>query len=169
LPRWLPRERVRDDAMTDHGVANLVDDDAGLARILRETRTVAVLGAKAHPSQPAHYVPAYLVRVGYRVLPVNPTLVGTRILGEPVVATLADLAAPVDVVEVFRRPEYLPGHAAEILTLPWRPAVVWFQLGIRNDVAAGRLARAGIRVVQDRCMMPEHRRLLAAGSRQGDG
>jgi hypothetical protein len=141
--------------------ANLVVDDAGLARILSESRTVAVLGAKAQPAEPAHYVPAYLARHGYRVRPVNPLIVGTRVLDEPVVATLADLPEPVDLIDVFRRPEYLPGHAAEILALPWRPAVVWFQLGIRNDVAAERLARAGIRVVQDRCMMPEHRRLVA--------
>jgi uncharacterized protein len=148
-------------AMTEQWSANLVDDDAGLTRIFREARTIAVLGAKAQPSAPAHYVPAYLARVGYRVLPVNPTLVGGQILGETVLPTLADLAEPVDVIEVFRRPEYLPAHAAEILKLPWRPAVVWFQLGIRNDAAAEPLARAGIRVVQDRCMMPEHRRLLA--------
>jgi predicted CoA-binding protein len=153
--------------MTEPWSANLVDDDAGLTRILREARTVAVLGAKAQPSQPAHYVPAYLGRVGYRVRPVNPTLTGTQILGETVVAALADLPEPVDVIDVFRRPEYLPGHATEILALPWRPAVVWFQLGIRNDVAAERLARAGIRVVQNRCMMPEHRRLLGWGPRDG--
>jgi uncharacterized protein len=141
---------------------NLVDDDAGLARILREARTVAVLGAKAQPSAPAFYVPDYLAHQGYRILPVNPTLTGQAIHDTPTVPTLADLPGPVDVVEVFRRPEYLPGHAAEILALPWKPAVVWFQLGIRNDAAAERLARAGIRVVQDRCMMPEHRRLIAA-------
>jgi uncharacterized protein len=146
--------------MTEQWSANLVDDDAGLTRILRETRTVAVLGAKALPSAPAYYVPAYLAGVGYRVRPVNPTLVGTRILGESVVAMLADLPEPVDVVEVFRRSVFLPGHAAEILALRWRPSVVWFQLGIRHDGAAERLARAGIRVVQDRCMMPEHRRLM---------
>jgi predicted CoA-binding protein len=145
---------------TDPWSANLVDDDAGLTRILREARTVAVLGAKAQPSLPAHYVPAYLAREGYRVLPVNPTLTGSQILGETVVPTLADLPAPADVIDVFRRPEYLPGHATEILALPWRPAAVWFQLGIRNDAAAERLARAGIRVVQDRCMLPEHRRLM---------
>jgi predicted CoA-binding protein len=142
--------------------ANLVTDDAGLARILREARTIAVLGAKSGAGEPAYYVPAYLKARGYRVRPVNPTRIGERILGEPVVATLADLDGPVDVVDVFRRPEYLAGHAAEILTLPWRPAVVWFQLGIRDDGAAETLAREGIRVVQDRCMMPEHRRLLGA-------
>lgn len=141
---------------------NLVDDDAGLTRILREAQTVAVLGAKAQPAAPAHYVPAYLAAQGYEILPVNPRLEGTTVHDAPVVATLADLDDPVDVIEVFRRPEYLPAHAAEILALPWKPAVVWFQLGIRNDVAAERLARAGIRVVQDRCMMPEHRRLLGA-------
>jgi predicted CoA-binding protein len=149
--------------MTDRWPANLVDDDAGLERILREARSVAVLGAKAHPSEPAHYVPAYLARAGYRVRPVNPVLTGATIFGEPVTATLADLPEPVDVVEVFRRSEFLPGHATEILALPWRPAAVWFQLGIRNAAAAECLARAGIRVVQDRCMMPEHRRLLGSG------
>ncbi|MBI4012961.1 MAG: CoA-binding protein [Candidatus Rokubacteria bacterium] len=138
----------------------MVDDDAGLTRILREARTIAVLGAKAPPSEPAHFVPAYLLAQGYRILPVNPTLAGQRLFGVPVVSALADLPEPADLVEVFRRPAYLPGHADEILALPWRPAVVWFQLGIRHDGAAERLARAGIRVVQDRCMMPEHRRLL---------
>lgn len=142
--------------------ALLVQDDAGLARIFREARSIAVLGAKGEPGEPAYYVPAYLKERGYRVLPVNPTRVGERMLGEKVAATLADLPEPVDVIEVFRRPEYLPGHATEILRLPWKPAVVWFQLGIRHDGAAADLARAGIRVVQDRCMMPEHRRLLGA-------
>ena len=142
--------------------ANLVDDDAGLARILREAGTIAVLGAKGETTQPAYYVPAYLKARGYRVLPINPTRSGEQILGEPVVATLADLRQPADVIEVFRRPQFLPGHAAEIVRLGWRPSVVWFQLGIRNDAAAETLARVGIRVVQDRCMMPEHRRLLGA-------
>jgi predicted CoA-binding protein len=142
--------------------ANVVGDDAGLTRILREARTIAVLGAKAPPFEPAHYVPAYLREHGYRILPVNPTLAGRSLFGVPVVPALADLDEPVDIVEVFRRPEYLPGHAEEVLAMARRPAVVWFQLGIRHDGAAERLARAGIRVVQDRCMMPEHRRLLRA-------
>jgi predicted CoA-binding protein len=138
---------------------HLVDDDAGLTRILREARTVAVLGAKPMPQAAAHYVPKYLHERGYRIFPVNPTFAGQVIFGEAVVGTVADLVEPVDVIEIFRRPEYLPGHAREILALSWRPRAVWFQLGIRHDGAAAELARAGIDVVQNRCMMPEHRRL----------
>ena len=141
----------------------LVTDDAGLTAILRECRTIAVLGAKVGAGEPAYYVPAYLRAHGYRILPVNPKLAGSALHDATTVARLADLPEPVDVVEVFRRPEYLPGHADEILALPWRPKAVWFQLGIRNDAAAERLARAGIRVVQDHCMMPDHRRLLGSG------
>src|SRR5262245_19889236 len=116
--------------------ANLVGDDAGLRRILEKARTIAVLGAKADPSAPAYFVPAYLHERGYRILPVNPRLAGRSLFGVPAVGTLAELAERVDVVEVFRRPEYLPGHAEEILALPGRPAVVWLQLGIRHDGAA---------------------------------
>ena len=140
---------------------NLVVDDAALAAILREARTIGVLGAKADPRQPAHYVPAFLRARGYRILPVNPKFAGRPLHDATAVARLADLGESVDVIEIFRRPEYLPGHAGEILAMAWRPNAVWFQLGIRNDAAAETLARAGIRVVQDRCMMPEHRRLLA--------
>jgi predicted CoA-binding protein len=140
----------------------LVDDDAGLARIFRESRTIAVLGATNDRSRPAYYVPAYLRSRGYLVQGVNPILEGEELFGEPVAASLADLPQPADVIDVFRRPAFLPGHATEILALPWKPAVVWFQLGIRNDAAARRLAEAGIHVVQDRCMMPDHRRLLGA-------
>jgi hypothetical protein len=150
-------------AMRDDGWrSNLIDDDAGLARLFRESRTVAVLGAKREQSAPAYYVPAYLAARGYRIFPVSPLLVGASLFDVPAVGTLADLPGPVDVIDVFRRPEYLPGHAREVLALPWRPKVVWFQLGIRNDGAAEVLAREGIQVVQDRCMMPDHRRLMGA-------
>src|SRR5688572_11151997 len=111
----------------------LVHDDAGLTRIFRESESVAGPGLKGEPCARAFYVPSYLKSRGYRIVPVNPTRAGERILGEMVAATLSDLPGPVDVVEVFRRPEFLPGHATEILRLPWKPAVVWFQLGIRHD------------------------------------
>jgi predicted CoA-binding protein len=148
---------------------NLVGDDPRIAEILREVRVIAVLGAKAGAHEPAHYVPAYLRERGYRILPVNPTIAEPELFGQPVADTLADLEEPADVVEVFRRPEYLPGHAREILALPWTPRVVWFQLGIRHDGAAEQLARAGIQVVQNRCMMPDHRRLLGGQARAGGG
>ena len=142
---------------------NLVRDDAGLTAILRDTKTIAVLGAKADPGEPAYYVPAYLAARGYRILPVNPGFAGRELHGARVVGTLADLDETPDLVDVFRRPEYLLDHAREILALSPRPSTVWFQLGIANDDAAERLARAGIRVVQNRCMMPDHRRLIREG------
>jgi predicted CoA-binding protein len=140
--------------------ANLVDDDDGLRAILREAKTVAVIGAKTGAHEPAFYVPAYLAARGYGIRPVNPTIAGQSLHAATVAGSVADLDGAADVVEIFRRPEYLPDHAREILALPWRPKTVWFQLGIRHDGAAEMLARAGIRVVQDRCMMPEHRRLV---------
>ena len=139
----------------------LIDDD-GLRAILGDARRVAVIGAKLGEHEPAWYVPAYLASRGYTIRPVNPKFAGQKLHGAPVVARVADLDAPGDVIEVFRRPEFLPGHAEEILALPWRPMTVWFQLGIRHDGAAAALARAGIRVVQDKCMMPEHRRLIGS-------
>jgi predicted CoA-binding protein len=138
----------------------IVSADADLVDIFTSARVVVVLGAKAGVNEPAHYVPAYLASHGYRVLPVNPTLSGRSLFGAPVVPTLADITERADVIEIFRRPEFLPGHAREILALSLRPDTVWFQLGIRHDGAAEMLARAGIRVVQDRCMMPEHQRLM---------
>jgi uncharacterized protein len=142
----------------------LIDDDSGLSAIFRQAKTVAVLGAKADSAEPAYYVPAYLHARGYRIRPVNPRFAGRPLHDAETVGSLRDLSEPADVIEIFRRAEYLSGHADEILALPWRPKAVWFQLGIRNDGAAEKLARAGIRVVQDRCMMPEHRRLKSQGS-----
>jgi len=137
----------------------LLTSDEDLRRVLSTSRSAAVLGAKSEPWEAAFSVPRYLRDHGWRVLGVNPKLAGADWLGSPAVGSLAELE-PVDVIEVFRRPDALPAHAEEILALPWRPRAVWFQLGIRHDAAAERLARAGIEVVQDRCMMPEHRRLL---------
>lgn len=133
--------------------------DADLYRILAVPRSIAVLGAKSDAGEAASYVPKYLVERGWRAVGVNPKLAGQPWLGAPAVASLLDLD-PVEVIVVFRRPDLLPGHAAEILGLSWRPQVVWFQLGIAHAEAAASLRAAGIEVVQDRCMMPEHRRLV---------
>lgn len=138
----------------------IVGSDEALKDLLARTRTIAVLGIKAGRTDDAWRVPRYMQAAGCRILPVNPKL--DRVLGEPAVARLADLEAPFDLLDVFRDARHLPGHVDEILALPRRPPAVWFQLGIRDDASAARLAEAGIDVVQDRCLMVEHRRLLGA-------
>ncbi len=132
------------------------DDD--LRVLLTGARRIAVLGAHPDPAKPAHYVPGYLHRRGYRILPANPVYAGQVLWGEPVRASLLEIGEPVDVVDVFRRSEQVAEHVDDILAL--RPALVWLQSGIRNDAAARTFEDAGIAVVQDRCLMVEHRRLL---------
>jgi uncharacterized protein len=139
---------------------NIISDDAGMRAMLRSTRTIAVLGIKteAQSGQPAFYVPQYLKNAGFDVIPVPvyyPEV--TRILGRDVYRKVADIPDEVDMVNVFRRSEDVLPHVEDILAK--KPKSVWMQLGIRNDEAAERLARAGIKVVQNRCLMVDHRRL----------
>ena len=139
---------------------NLVTTDEGLRELLAETRRVAVLGIKTERQsfQPAFYVPQYLASAGLEVVPVPvyyPEV--TEIMGRKVYRRLADVPGPIDMVNVFRRSEDIPPHVEDILAA--KPRSVWFQSGIRNDRAAETLARAGIKVVQDLCLMVEHRAL----------
>lgn len=137
--------------------SHLIDEDAGIARILDDTHRIAVLGIKIDPDQPAYYVPEYAQKAGFAIIPVPVYYPdATEILGEPVYRTVAAVPGDVDMVNVFRRSNDVPAHIDDILAK--RPKSVWFQLGIRNDDAAERLARAGIDVVQDRCLMVELRR-----------
>jgi len=129
-----------------------------LRAFLLQTRTIAVLGAHPNPAKAAFYVPEYLARKGYTVLPVNPAYAGQMLWGQPVVSRLTDLAVPLDIVEVFRRSEALPDHLEEILAA--RPKLVWLQSGIANEVFAEALQQAGIQVVQNRCLMVVHRQLM---------
>lgn len=133
-----------------------MDESARARRALETSRTIAVLGIHDDLSRPAAYVPEYLAKVGYRVLGVNPTLAGRELFGHRVVATLAELGEPIDMVDVFRRPAAIPAHLDDLLAA--KPKLVWFQLGIRNDQAAAVLERAGIEVIQDRCTYADHRR-----------
>ena len=138
---------------------NLINDNAGIQQMLRETKSIAVLGIKpeSHSDQAAFYVPAHMASAGFDVIPVPvhyPDV--TEILGKPVFRKLADIGRPIDMVNVFRRPGDIPPHIDDILAA--KPKSVWFQLGIRNDDAARRLAEAGIKVVQDRCLMVEEGR-----------
>ena len=138
---------------------HLVEDDAGIRRILERAKRIAVLGIKtAETGQPAYYVPEYAQRRGYEIVPVPvyyPNV--TEILGAQVYRKVADVPGDVDMVNVFRRPGDIPPHVDDIIAK--KPSSVWFQLGIRNDEAAERLARAGIDVVQDRCLLVELRRI----------
>jgi predicted CoA-binding protein len=139
---------------------NLITSPEGIARVVRENKRIAVLGIKteAQREQPAFYVPEYMARAGYDVVPVPvyyPEV--TEILGRPVYRTVRAVPGPVEMVNVFRRPRDIPPHVDDILAA--RPRVVWLQLGIRHAEAAETFARAGIQVVQDRCLLVEHRRL----------
>jgi len=134
----------------------LIDDDDAIRRLLEDTHRIAVLGIKVEPEQPAHYVPEYAQRAGFEIVPVPvyyPDVV--EILGQRVYRTVAQVPGAVDMVNVFRRPHRVPDHVDDILAK--KPKSVWMQLGIRNDDAAERFARAGIAVVQDRCLMVELR------------
>ena len=150
------------DADLDTNAANdwrrhLVDDEAGLTRVIAEARRIAVLGIKIDPEQPAHFVPEYAQRAGFEIVPVPvyyPEV--TEILGERVYRTISAVPGDVDMVNVFRRSHAVPPHVDDIIAK--RPKSVWMQVGIRNDDAAERLARAGIDVVQDRCLLVELRR-----------
>lgn len=133
------------------------DDD--LRELLDSSRTIAVVGIKDVDSEDAYRVPLYLQRHGYRIVPVNPKL--TRVLGERAVASLAEVHVPVDLVNLFRAPDHIPAHVDEILAMRPRPRAVWMQLGIVHGASAARLRAERIRVVQDRCIMVEHRRLLS--------
>jgi uncharacterized protein len=140
--------------------SNLISDSKGILDVLRATKSIAVLGIKpeSHADQPAHYVPAHMQAAGYEVIPVPVYFPeATEILGKPVFRTVAAIGRPVDMVNVFRRPNDINQHIDDILAA--KPKSVWFQLGIRNDEAARRFAEAGIRVVQDRCLMVEEGRL----------
>jgi predicted CoA-binding protein len=139
---------------------NVIEDTPGIQELIRQTKTIAVLGIKpeSHANLPAHYVPAHMAAAGYDVIPVPvyyPEV--TEILGRKVFRKLTAIGRSIDMVNVFRRPKDIPQHVDEIIAA--KPKSVWFQLGIRNDDAARKLAEAGIKVVQDRCLMVEQGRM----------
>lgn len=140
---------------------NILTTNAQIAELLRDTKRIAVLGIKpeSHYSQPAFYVPKYMQDAGAEIVPVPvyyPEV--TEILGQKVYRDLRDVPGEIDMVNVFRRDTDIPKHVDEIIEAT--PKSVWVQLGIRNDAAAEAFARAGIKVVQDLCLMVEHRALI---------
>lgn len=138
---------------------NLIEDDVRIGELVRSAKRVAVIGIKTEekPEQPAFNVPELLAKHGVEIVPVPvyyPDV--TEILGKKVYRKVADIPGPIDIVDVFRRPSDIPGHLEDLLAK--KPRAVWFQLGIRNDAAAETLAKAGILVVQDKCLKVEYRR-----------
>ena len=140
---------------------NLITETGRIRELLADTKTIAVLGIKteAQVGQPAFYVPQYMHNAGFKIIPVPvyyPEV--TQILGERVYRKLADIPVEVDMINVFRRPQDIPPHLEDILAK--KPKSVWMQLGISHDAVAEELAKAGIKVVQDRCLMVDHRLLV---------
>ena len=134
-------------------------DDAYLRQILREVRTIAMVGASANWNRPSYFAMTYLQGKGYRVIPVNPGVAGQTILGETVFARLADIPVPVDMVDIFRNSAAAPGIVAEALAMVPRPRVIWMQLGVRSDQAAATAEAAGLKVIMNRCPKIEWARL----------
>ena len=138
--------------------------DYYIADILRSTGLIALVGASPNPERPSHRVMAFLLRKGYRVIPVNPGQAGKEILGQPVVARLADIDEPIDMVDVFRTASQFGAVVDEVLALDPLPAVLWGQFTVRDDAAAARAEAAGIQVVMDRCPVTEYPVLMLKAS-----
>jgi predicted CoA-binding protein len=137
---------------------HLIESSAQIKTLLENTKRIAVLGIKPDPDQPAYYVPEYAERAGYEIVPVPVYYKElNEIMGKKVYRKLADIPGDIDMVNVFRRPNDIPPHVDDIIAK--KPKSVWLQLGIRNDDAAEKLARAGIDVVQDHCLLVELRRI----------
>jgi predicted CoA-binding protein len=138
-------------------MADILESDAELRRLLRETRTIAVVGASPKPNRASHGVMAFLQQAGYRAIPVNPAAAGQTILGETVYAALGDIPVPVDMVDVFRRAEDTPPVARDAVASGAKS--LWLQLGIANPETAEIATAGGLDVVMDRCTAIEIRRL----------
>jgi len=134
--------------------------DSYLREILSHVKSIAILGASDDPERPSYEVLSYLQERGYGISAVNPKLAGQAILTAPVFGSLAEVPAPIDMIDVFRNNAAVAGIIEEILTLPHRPAVLWMQIGVRVDDAARKAEAAGIKVVMDRCPKIEISRLF---------
>lgn len=138
------------------GIDPIWQDLTVIERLVHESRTVAVVGLSADPARPSYGVAKYLVASGLRVLPVNPALTGWE--GLPSYASLSDVDVPIDIVDVFRRPEYAPGVAEEAVAVG--AGALWLQIGVISEQAARIAADGGLDVVMDRCLRVEHREVV---------
>lgn len=127
-----------------------------MERILRESKTIAMVGLSANPARDSHHVAEYLMQVGYRVIPVNPTV--DQVLGEKAYPSLRDVPVPIDLVDIFRRPEDVLPIVEEAIAVGAK--AIWMQLGVINEEAAERARQAGLPVVMNHCTLVEHKRLI---------
>tara|TARA_R110002020_G_scaffold309273_4_gene524844 strand:- start:3431 stop:3970 length:540 start_codon:yes stop_codon:yes gene_type:complete len=134
-------------------------DNFYISGILHSVRTIAVVGASANDVRPSFFVMKYLLNKGYQVIPVNPGQAGREILGQMTYARLADIPVAIDMVDIFRASDAVPGIVEEVLVLDPLPKVIWMQLTVRHDEAAARAESAGIKVVMNRCPKIEYARL----------
>ncbi len=142
-------------------------DDALIRRILREVKTIALVGASANEARPSWIVTKYLLDRGYDVIPINPGLAGQTLLGRTVYGSLKDVPKPIDIVEIFRNSEAAGPITDEALALEPLPKVIWMQLSVRNDEAAARAEARGVTVVMNRCPKIEYGRLSGEIGWQG--
>ena len=126
-----------------------------IAAILRKYKTIAVIGMSKNPEKDAHRIPEYMMKKGYHVIPVNPS--ADEILGEKCYKRLTDVPEDVDIVDIFRPSDDVPNYVDDVIAK--RPRVFWEQLGIHNEDAEEKIASKGIKIVYDRCMYQEHRKL----------
>jgi predicted CoA-binding protein len=138
---------------------NILESDGEIRELLKNIKTIAVVGIKMESYQPAFYVPNYMKNAGFEIVPVPVYYPdATEILGEKVYRALIDIPQEIDLVNIFRRSNDVAKHVADILAK--KPKAVWLQSGIRNDEVAETLAKEGIKIVQDACLMVEHRALI---------
>ena len=138
-------------------------NDEDMRSLFSRIQTIAIIGAKDKPG-PVDRVGRYLIEAGYTVFPVHP--VRKEVWGLPAVPTLAEVPARIDLIDVFRAPEYCLAHAEETVALAHRPLLCWLQLGITNEEAMAVVQAAGIRAVQDACLMVDHKRLFPFGMKR---
>jgi hypothetical protein len=141
--------------------------DAYIRSILADVKTIALVGVTDSPVRASNIVARYLMAKGYRVYAINPNLAGKQLFGQTVLARLADVPEPIDMVDIFRRQDAVAGVVDEVLALEPKPKVIWMQLGIRDDAVAARAEAAGLRVVMNRCPKLEYGRM--AGENQWAG
>jgi uncharacterized protein len=130
-----------------------MNENEQITDLLKKAKNIAVVGLSSSPMRPSYGVAAYMQTQGYKIIPVNPEINGA--LGEKAHPSLSDVSEPVDIVNIFRRSEFVPALVDDAIKL--KPAAIWMQEGVRHEAAAEKARKAGILVIQDRCILKEHR------------